>query len=104
MGDVSSEEVGRALRAPRTIYAPDGTRFILLVKVNEDATSIGQVFRPDFLRYEVTGPDEQVHVWIFNHLLEVVPDPDHEDVPRDWTFKAEIALSGWLQLTEESTP
>ena len=102
MGEMSFEEVDKALRAPRTIYAPDGTRFILLVKVNEDATSVGQLFRSDFVRYEMTGPDEQVHVWIFNHLLEVVPDPDHEDVPRHWTLKAEIALSGWCQLTEEA--
>ena len=104
MGDTSLEQVGMALRMPRNIYAPDGTRFNLLVKVNEDAMSVGQLFRPDFVRYELTGPDEQVHVWMFNHLLELVPDPDHEDVPRHWTIKAEIAISGWLQLTEEAVP
>lgn len=104
MGDASFEQVENALRMPRAIYAPDGTRFILLVKVNDDATSIGQLFRPDFVCYELTGPDEQVHVWIFNHLLELVPDPDHEDVPRHWTIKAEIAMSGWYQLTEEAVP
>lgn len=104
MGDMSVEEVDKALRAPKTIYAPDGTRFILLVKVNEDATSVGELCRSDFVCYEVTGPDEQIHVWIFNHLLELVPDPSHEDVPRYWTLKAEIALSGWCQLTEEAAP
>lgn len=102
MGDMSCEEVGKALRAPRKIYAPDGTQFILLVKVNEDVTSVGQLFRPDFIRYELTGPDEKTHVWIFNHLFELVPDPDHEDVPRHWTLKAELALSGWCRLTEEA--
>ena len=79
---MSFEEVDKALRVPRTIYAPDGTRFMLLVKVNEDATSVGQLFRPDFVRYELTGPNEQAHVWIFNHLLELDPDPYHEDVLR----------------------
>lgn len=104
MGDMSLEQVDAALRAPVTIYAPDGTRFILLVKVNEEVTSFGQLFRPDFVRYEITGPDEQAHVWIFNHLLELVLDPDHEDVPRHWTLKAEIALFGWSRLTEEAAP
>lgn len=104
MGDKSLEQVDAALRAPVTIYAPDGTRFILLVKINEGATSFGQLFRPDFVRYEMTGPDEQAHVWIFNHLLELVLDPDHEDVPRHWTLKAEIALFGWSRLTEEAAP
>jgi hypothetical protein len=102
--DMSSVEVDKALRAPRMVFAPDGTRFVLLVKVNEDATSIDELFRSDFLQYELTGPDEQFHVCIFNHLLELVPDPGHEDVPRSWTFKAEIALSGWFQLTEEIVP
>jgi hypothetical protein len=100
----SAEWVDEALRARRTIYAPDGTRFSLFVRVNEDAASIDQLFRPDFVRYEVIGPDNEIHVWIFDHLLEVVPDPDHDDVPRLWSFKAEIALSGWNQLTEEATP
>ena len=104
MGDMSLEQVGMALRTPRKIYAPDGTTFTLLVKVNEDVTSIGQLFRPDFVRYELTGPDERVHVWMFDHLLALVPDPDHEDVPRHWTVKAEIAISGWCQLTGEAVP
>ena len=104
MGDTIFDQVDKALRTSRTIYAPDGTMFSLFVKVNEDATSVDQLFRSDLVHYELTGPDERVHVWIFNHLLELVPDPDHEDVPRHWTIKAEIAISGWLQLTEEAVP
>jgi hypothetical protein len=96
------EDVEKALRAPMKIYAPDGTRFTLVVKVNEDSTSLDQLFRSDFLRYEVTGPDEHANFWIFSHVLEILPDPDHDDVPRVWTVKAEIALSGWCQLTEEA--
>jgi len=104
MERMSLEQVDATLRAPVTIHAPDGTRFVLIVKVNEQVTSFGQLFRPDFLRYEMTGPDEQAHVWMFNHLLELVLDPEHEDVPRHWTIKAEIALFGWSRLTEELAP
>jgi hypothetical protein len=101
MGDMNLSEVNELLRAPRKIFAPDGTQFILLVKVNEDASSVDQLFRPDFLRYELTGPNDQSHEWIFTHLLELVPDPGHEDIPRLWSLKAEIAISGWNRLTEE---
>jgi hypothetical protein len=101
MGEMSLSDVDEALRAPRTIFAPDGTRFILIVKVNEDASSVDQLFRSDFVRFESTGPDDQTHEWIFTHLLELVPDPNHEDVPRIWTLKAEVAISGWCRLTEE---
>ena len=48
MGDTSLEQVGMALRMPRNIYAPDGTRVNLLVKVNEDAMSVGQLNRPGY--------------------------------------------------------
>jgi hypothetical protein len=102
MGNMSVEDVDQALQNPRLIFAPDGASFILRVKLNDDARSVDQLFRHDFLRYELIGPDNQFHIWIFNHLLELVPDPDHEDVPRQWTLKAEIALSGWLELTEET--
>lgn len=104
MGKVSLGDVDRALREPKSIFAPDGTRFTLVAKINEDAMSVEHFFRPDFVGYEVTGPDLQAHVWIFNHLLEVLPDPDHEDVPRLWTLKADIAISGWIQLNEQAEP
>jgi hypothetical protein len=100
VGDMNASDVDEALRAPRAIFAPDGTQFTVSVKTNEDASSVDQLFRTDFLRYELIGPNELNHEWIFTNLLELIPDPSHEDVPRAWTLKAEIAISGWCWLTE----
>jgi hypothetical protein len=50
---------------------------------------------------ELTGTDDESHEWILTHLLELVPDPGHQDVPRFWNLKAEIAIAGWSWLTEE---
>ena len=101
MSEITPEQVTEALRKPVTIYAPDGTTFTCRAVDNDDAKSLEDLFRPDFIMFELTGPGDDRHVWLFTHELELLPDPGHADIPRQWTLKAEIALSGWQQLTED---
>lgn len=104
MPEITPKEAIDALRRPVTIYSPDGTTFSCRVIDNHDAKSIEDIFRSDFIIYELTGPNEDRHVWLYTHQLQLLPDPGHVDVPRRWTMKAAIALSGWLQLAEDPLP
>lgn len=104
MPEMTPGEAVEALHKPVTIYSPDGATFVCRVVDNDDAKSVKDLFRSDFLIYELTGPGESRHLWLYNHELELLPDPGHADIPRRWTLMAQIALSGWLQLMQDPLP
>ena len=80
-------------------YLPSGP---LLVAA--DMKRIEDLFRSHFLMYELRGPDNKQHVWLFTETLEPVSDPDHGDLPHSWSIEAELALQGWRNLTEALQP
>jgi len=98
MPGMSDEEAHAALFAPKTIYAPDGTTFV--VQIRFDPSTSEEVFDNGLMRYELQGPGEGDHLWLADWMGEILPDPEHDDVPRIWTTKAELALSGWIQLSQ----
>jgi hypothetical protein len=82
MPEITPGEVVEALRKPVTIYPPDGVTFACRVIDNDDAKSVKDVFRSDFIIYELLGPGDNRHLWLYTHELELLPDPGHADRPR----------------------
>ena len=89
------------MRQPHTIWAPDGTKFVLTLVPNDDIKSIEQAFDQALLsHWELRGPDENSHLWLANHDGELVSNPSDDDVPKEWTLKAQIAVRGWIDLRD----
>lgn len=96
------ETLQAELTRPRTIWAPDGTRFDVRIIMNDDVRSpedLNDMAR--LLQYEVRGPDDEGHLWLVKWDGEFVANPTDDDVPRHWTTKANIAVNGWLQLNQD---
>lgn len=82
----------------RTIWAPNGTTFRFDAVPNPDAKTETEILEdPGFLRYELTGPNDHDHVWIFTQSREFV-DAGHDDVPMEWTILARIAFDAWVEM------
>ena len=96
MPELTPEEAENTLFAPHTIYAPDGTTFVM--RVESDPNTPEQVFDSGFISFEVVGPGDRSHRWLAGPQGDFVQDPGDDDVPRLWTVKAQLALSGWLEL------
>ncbi len=94
MPDISPDQVLELLRAPRTIYAPDGTKFVLKSVDDRDASTPDAIFSPAFARYEAEGPDDENHFWMFSAVGPRVSDPADLDTPVEWTAKVEVAVGG----------
>jgi hypothetical protein len=95
------EELMEEIRSPRTIWAPDGTTFTLTFVDNQEAKTTEEVFDFGFDRWELRGPGDHNHLWIFSALGDRVPNPADDDVPEWWTVLADVAVDGWLRLQSE---
>jgi len=97
--ELTPEEVNAELFGPHTIYAPDGTTFV--VRAVLDAESVEHVLDPARLQYEVTGPGESgSHLWLANNEGEILDNPAQAD-PVPLTIKARTALQGWIRMKDE---
>ena len=94
------EKLMEEIRLPRTIWAPDGTRFIATFVDNQEAKT-PEIFDFGFIRRELRGPDDHNHLWIFSGLGDRVPNPADDDVPEWWTVLADVAMTGRLRLESE---
>jgi hypothetical protein len=99
--DFDAAEAMRELQDSRTIWAHEGTKFVLRISVNEEA-SVDRALSgdPSFITYELTGPDDQPYVWLFSMKHELLPDPSHADLDRSWPVLAELALGGYEAWSE----
>jgi len=102
VSELTPDEALAMIHAPRTIYAPEGSAFV--AQFFYDAETLEQLHDFGRIRYEVRGPlGKSNHLWVADRNGEFLGAGD-DDVPMEWTLKAEIALGGWLRLQEELTP
>jgi hypothetical protein len=95
------KELMESLRAPRTIWAADGTRFTATFIDNQEAQTPEEVSDFGFIRWELRGPDDSNHLWIFSARGDRVPNPADDDVPKWWTILADVAMGSRLRLQNE---
>ena len=100
MMPLSPEDVDALLSEPRAIFAPDGTQFVVFAVPNDTASSIDELFDYAPFHYEVRGPGENQHCWLASPQGDFISNPTDDDVPTVWKLKAQIALSGWILLTD----
>jgi hypothetical protein len=98
VSDIPLDEALAALRAPKKIWAPNGMTFVLLQKENVDAKDARAIFSSDFIHYMLTGPDEMGYTFLFNAAHEIIPDPEHDELPRFYPYLAGLALDSWDAL------
>lgn len=102
MPELTPDEVKQLMEQPQKVWAPDGTTFMIRCVLNDDARSVDQLFDMALqVQYEVRGPDGGDHLWLATWDGTLVPDPGHDDLPRAWTVKAELALDGWIGLINQ---
>lgn len=99
---MTPEELQRLMERPCEIFSPDGTRFVVKLVMNDEATTPFDL--ANLIRYEVRGPGTGDHLWLAGWDGELIADPSDNDVPKNWTTKARIALQGWLRLNDEMVP
>jgi hypothetical protein len=82
----------RMLLEPRKIWSPEGSTFTLRMQVNPDAATEAAILDdPSFTMYELTGPDDETHVFLFDRAHRLIADPTYNG-PRAWPILAGIAL------------
>ena len=95
---MEAQELLDYLQRPQRAFAPDGTEFVVIVKI-PDVSTLEQVFdRFGFITYEIKTLDS-AKWWTATAGGEIVHDPDDESPATLYLeAKAQLAISGLIEL------